>query len=144
MTNHCQATQIGYVIIITLAIPIIAVIIAGFMGVYHWAMLAISGFQLFLIGLFGTLTVKIDGADLIVRFGVGLIQKVFPLSDLESTDIVKNKWFYGWGIRFTPHGWLYNVSGYMAVEIKMKEDKKIRIGTDQPDELKKAIDQVIA
>ncbi len=144
MANRYQATQIGYVVIITLAIPIVAVIIAGSTGIYHWAMLAISAFQLILIALFGTLTVKIEDEDLKIHFGLGLIRKSFPLNEIKSTDIVKNKWYYGWGIRFTPHGWLYNVSGYMAVEIDMKGTIKYRIGTNQPDELKKAIDRARA
>ncbi len=144
MANHYQVTQIGYVVIITLAIPIVAVIIAGSMGVYHWVMLAVLAFQLILIALFATLTVKIEDDDLKIHFGLGLIRKSFPLSEIKSTEIVKNKWYYGWGIRFTPQGWLYNVSGYMAVEINMNGTITYRIGTSEPDELKKAIDQAIA
>ncbi len=56
---------------------------------------------------------------------------------------MKNPWYYGWGIRLTPHGWLYNVSGSYAVEIKTKTGKKYRIGTDVPNELEKAIRQSI-
>jgi len=57
---------------------------------------------------------------------------------------VKNPWYYGWGIRFTPHGWLYNVSGLHAVEIELKNGKKYRIGTDVPENLEKAIREFIS
>lgn len=51
--------------------------------------------------------------------------------------------YYGWGIHLTPHGWLYNVSGSDAVEIRMKTGKKYRIGTDVPEELERAISRSI-
>jgi len=55
--------------------------------------------------------------------------------------MVKNHWYYGWGIHLTPHGWLYNISGFLAVEIQMKSGKKYRIGTDEPKKLIEAIQQ---
>ena len=39
--------------------------------------------------------------------------------------------------------WIYNVSGFDAVEIIMKNGKIYRIGTDVPEELEAAIRQVI-
>jgi len=39
--------------------------------------------------------------------------------------------------------WIYNVSGWSAVEIIMKNGKIYRIGTDTPSELEAAIKQSI-
>ena len=89
--------------------------------------------------LFSILTVKVDGEEVSVRFGVGLIRKRFPLSEIESHSAVRNPWYYGWGLRRTPIGWLYNVSGLEAVEITMKDGGKVRIGTDDPAGLDAAI-----
>ncbi len=89
--------------------------------------------------LFSILTVKVDGEEVSVRFGVGLIRKRFPLSEIESPSAVRNPWYYGWGLRRTPIGWLYNVSGLEAVEITLKDGRKIRIGTDDPTGLDAAI-----
>ncbi|MDY7014940.1 MAG: hypothetical protein SVX43_15355 [Cyanobacteriota bacterium] len=52
---------------------------------------------------------------------------------------VKNPWYYGWGIRLTPRGWLFNVSGLDAVEISLNSGRHFRIGTDRPRELERAI-----
>ena len=93
--------------------------------------------------LFSSLTVIINEDDLKLRFGPGLIHERFKLHDIESSQIVRNRWYYGWGIRITPHGWLYNVSGFQAVEIKFRTGKKSRIGTDDPQRLKEAIDLAI-
>ncbi|MGE0367624.1 MAG: hypothetical protein AB7P53_01625 [Candidatus Dadabacteria bacterium] len=89
--------------------------------------------------LFSILTVEVDGEEVSVRFGVGLIRKRFPLSEIESHSAVRNPWYYGWGLRRTPIGWLYNVSGLEAVEITMKDGRKVRIGTDDPAGLDAAI-----
>jgi hypothetical protein len=44
------------------------------------------------------------------------------------------------GIRMTPSGWLYNVSGLSAIELSFKNRKtRIRIGTDKPDEIAEAV-----
>ncbi|MFC2014949.1 hypothetical protein ACFLUP_03040, partial [Chloroflexota bacterium] len=69
--------------------------------------------------------------------------KKFKLQDIKSCRAVRNFWYYGWGIRRTPYGWLYSVSGLGAVEIELVTGKKYRIGTDVPSELEKAIQQGI-
>ena len=43
----------------------------------------------------------------------------------------RNSWWYGWGIRLTPHGWMWNISGLDAVELTYRNGKKFRIGTDE-------------
>jgi hypothetical protein len=45
----------------------------------------------------------------------------------------------GWGIRWTPASWMWNVSGFDAVEITYASGKRFRIGTNQPKELAAAI-----
>ena len=45
----------------------------------------------------------------------------------------------GWGIRLTPYGWLYNVSGLEAVAISLRDGRKFALGTDDPDGLVTAI-----
>ncbi len=128
-----------------IALAIALVFIASLMALYgfNWVALTVMIIVGFCLVLFATLTVVIEQEVLKVRFGPGIIQKKFMLKDIESCQIVKNHWYYGWGIRLTPHGWLYNVSGFHAVEIKMKTGKKYRIGTDVPDDLEKTIQQSI-
>jgi hypothetical protein len=95
------------------------------------------------IGIFTRLTVAVDDQMIKIQFGLGVIRKVFPLKDIEAYCVVKNPWYYGWGIRFTPRGWLFNVSGFSAIELQMKSGKRYRIGTDDPDNLSKALDEAL-
>ena len=89
--------------------------------------------------LFGSLTVAVSRERLSLRFGIGLIRKSFPIADIRSVEVVRNRWYYGWGIRYTPHGWLFNVSGLDAVEIALGNGRKYRVGTDEPQALLAAI-----
>jgi len=92
-----------------------------------------------IIGLFATLTVEIRDGLLRFRFGLGLIRKKLKIAEIESCEVVRNPWYYGWGIHATGKGWVYNVSGFEAVEIFMSDGRRLRIGTDEPDLLRKAI-----
>ncbi|HEY2931845.1 MAG TPA: hypothetical protein VGK99_08850 [Acidobacteriota bacterium] len=48
---------------------------------------------------------------------------------------VRTPLYYGWGIRLTPSGWLWNISGLGGVEIQFDGGHKFRIGSDEPDRL---------
>ena len=43
--------------------------------------------------------------------------------------------FGGWGIRWTPHGRAYSVSGNRGVQLELKDGKNILIGSQRADEL---------
>ena len=135
-----KRTQIGYLMLAFIAIGILLVLNYFYLsGNTNPFLLIILAALAVCFLLFSILTVKVDGEEVSVRFGVGLIRKRFPLSEIESHSAVRNPWYYGWGLRRTPIGWLYNVSGLEAVEITMKDGGKVRIGTDDPAGLDAAI-----
>ena len=80
-----------------------------------------------------------------IKFGYGIFRKSYLLKDIASVKTVKNHWYYGWGIRYwvPTRMWVYNVSGFDAVEIQMRNGRIKRIGTDEPRKLEQAIQQVI-
>ena len=88
---------------------------------------------------FSTLTISIEDGMLRASFGPGLIRKRVKLVDIAFVRPVPVRWWYGWGIHLTPHGWLYNVSGWKAVEITLRNGRRFCLGTDEPDNLLKAI-----
>ena len=92
--------------------------------------------------LFHSLTVKVSHAEIALSFGIGMIRKRFATADVAGAAAVRNRWYYGWGVRLTPHGWLFNVSGLDAVELELENGRTYRIGTDQPVELLHAIESV--
>jgi hypothetical protein len=62
----------------------------------------------------------------VVRVGQAAVQASGSITP------ARNSWPYGWGIHRTPHGWLYNVSGWEAVEVALASGKRLRLGTDEP------------
>jgi hypothetical protein len=138
-----QKTQFGKITAISL---VSALLIIGYFGVYYsnfpsllLVALVLFGILLLSLILFYKLTVIVDDHNIQIIFGIGLIKKRFNLKDINSCRSVKNRWYYGLGIRLTPHGWLYSVSGLRAVEILMKDGKKYRIGTNDPEGLLKSV-----
>jgi len=107
-------------------------------GMLRWMLPAMVALALAAI-LFGSLTTEIADGELRCRFGIGLIRKRIPLRHVVAVEPVRNRWFWGWGIRYTPQGWLFNVSGLDAVELSLVGGRRLRIGTDEPDELARAI-----
>lgn len=90
--------------------------------------------------LFFGMKTYVDDTKIRIAFGIGLIRKTILLNNVKAVETVRNKWYYGWGIRLIPNGWLYNISGLHGVEIKRKDTASvIRIGTKQPALLRKAI-----
>jgi hypothetical protein len=135
---HYKHTQIGLMILAPLAVAMYIVAVTTD-DLPNWIAVLIYGIFLVVGILFSTLTVEVEQSRIRCWFGPGLIRKQFPLSDIVDAKAVRNRWFYGWGIRLTPHGWLFNVSGLDAVEITLNSGTRFRIGTDQPRELETAI-----
>src|SRR3989338_3074257 len=148
--NLYKQTQIGYMmLVVTLAVLVL------FAWVYvtalaeppsvdsgpNFAVSAIMVLILFILASFTTLIVSIDEKHLRVRFGYGIFKKKFLLEEITSVKQVKNHWYYGWGIRLwlSPKMLIYNVSGFDAVELTMKNGKVYRVGTNTPRELEAAI-----
>ena len=143
MIERYRHTQVGYLIIAAMAAVMVWIGVVLANSGINWT--AIGGLAVIAVALvlFSSLTVVIGEDEVEARFGPGPIRKRFKLNEIESWQVVKNHWYYGWGIRLTPHGVLYTVSGLDAVEIKLRTGKKFRIGTDVPQELEEAIRQAI-
>ena len=82
------------------------------------------------------ITIKVSESFISLSMGIGIVRKTYSLKDIKSITPVTNSLLTGWGIRYTSGGWLYNVSGRKAVEIRFHNSPKvIRIGTDKPEEV---------
>lgn len=89
--------------------------------------------------LFASLNVTVNEQEVVAAFGPGWFKRRINLGEIESVESVTNKWWWGWGIRRIPNGWMYNVSGLDAVELKLKKGTVFRIGTDEPEKLEEAV-----
>ncbi len=141
--NVYKHTQVGTFLIISYSAVILALGILYIVTDFNAIALFGLTIMLVVLGLFATLTVQVSDQKIRIHFGLGLIRKDFLIKEIVGYGVVENPWTYGWGIRFTPSGWLYSVSGFAAIELQMKSGKKYRIGTDDPDGFAKALDNAL-
>jgi energy-coupling factor transporter transmembrane protein EcfT len=116
----------------------IMVVISSYQG-WRWTSAIVLGILLIIAFLFPSLTVEVNDGRIKCWFGSGLIRREFALTEIIEAKAARNRWYYGWGIRYTPHGWLFNISGLDAVELTLRSGKGFRIGTDEPDRVVAAI-----
>lgn len=126
-----KTVQTGWFLMMLLGL---GAVVTRYLGYVHQSALAfyISLALLILVFVFNSLTIEISDRVFEFRLGLGLFRRRIPLSEISWARKVKNPWYYGWGIRWTPDGWLYNVHGFDAVELSLKNGKKLRVGTGDP------------
>ena len=145
MSEIYRHTQVGVLMSIMLAFACAGLLWAGISE--GWPAIIAGGLGGALAALaaclvlFTTLTVRIGDGVLAVRFGPGFPRRTIRLADIASARAVRNHWLSGYGIHRVGSGWLYNVSGRDAVEVELRGGRSIRIGTDEPEELLRALAQ---
>ena len=85
--------------------------------------------------LFSSLTIESNGDTLKWWYSARFWRREIRLTDVQSVAICRTPLWYGWGIRKIARGWLYNVSGRDAVELTMRDGRRIVLGTDRPQQL---------
>ena len=138
-------TQIGYAVIVA----IFAVILAEFVKIafgsrvgFDWKLNTIVGIVIVATGaLFSSLTIRVEGGRLSWHFAIPAVSNSVLLTDVVRVDVVRNPIIYGWGMHMISRGWVYNVSGRSAVEVTLKDGTRLRLGTDEPEALARAITQ---
>jgi len=137
-----EHTQIGHVIIWSL-FAIILIASAGLIS-HRTPPLIVSMILLLCVVLFYKLTIRIENETLCASFGPGIIRKKVRLAEIIGCEPIRIRWWYGWGIHLTPYGWLYNVSGFKAVAITLRDGRKFALGTNDPQGLTTAIRYAIS
>ena len=109
-----------------------------------WLVIALFGLLALGLLTYATLTIDVDDDRILARFGIGLIRKAIPVKDITRCEIVRTPVWWGWGLHWTPSGWLYNVSGRAAVRLELKGQRALMVGSDDAERLKAAIDARLA
>jgi len=132
-------TQVGWVIIGSSVGIFIAIVLLSLAMPPNPGQIPLLAFTTVFLALitwiFGTLTVTVDNQWITVAFGPGFVTKRIPINSVTGCEVVRNKWWWGWGVRLIPGGLLFNVSGLHAVELQLISGSRIRIGTDEPEKL---------
>ena len=138
MTRY-EHTQIGHFVIWALLGGAVVTVTIGATVSPPWIHFVIAAILLLAVAGFYKLTIKIDNESVIASFGPGLIKKETRLTEIIACEPIRIRWWYGWGIHLTPYGWLYNISGWDAVTITLRDGRRFSLGTDDPHGLTAAI-----
>jgi len=138
MTVPYRHTQPGTLMVIALALGATLVGVGAGLST-RWPLLALAVALAVLAWLFSSLTVEVSEGQVQWYFGPGIWKYRIALADVDSIEIVRNKWWNGFGIRMRPGFRLYNVSGLDAVELRLKTGEVRRIGTNDPQGLASAM-----
>ena len=139
MTVSYRHTQVGYLMIAVLSAGVLGLTASIAFGNGPKVLVVVIAILALCLLLFPTLTAVVQDNRLRCFFGIGLIRREIPVPTILAVSVVRNPWTYGWGLRLIPGGWLWNVSGFDAVELQLQNGKVFRIGTDEPDALRTAI-----
>jgi len=148
MTYH--HVQMGWAVIggsvvgFGLALAVTLSLSASTLAAAPWLVFALFGLLALGLLTYATLTVEVDKEQVRAHFGIGLIRKSIPLADIARCEVVRTPTWWGWGMHWTPSGWLYNVSGRAAVRLEMTSQRPVMIGSDEAERLKAAIDAGLA
>jgi hypothetical protein len=135
MYKHTQIGLLMYLIFL----PIVIGLLISYYFFANYLILVLAIFMAIALFIFNSLSVELADGALKFYFGPGIIRNIIPLGSIISVKSVRNSWYFGWGIHWFGRGWLYNVSGFDAVELQLNNNKVIRIGTDEPRRLENAI-----
>lgn len=137
-----RRTQLGTVTVVAVGGSAVMLALIGARTGWHLATVAVLVLLVAALGVFCCLTIEIDRRQLRCFFGPGLIRRTIAVHEIVAARPVRNRWYYGWGIRLTPSGWMFNVSGLDAVELSLASGVRFRIGTDRPGEVMVALGMV--
>ena len=153
MGAESRYTQIGIITILMILLAAVFTAFALYSGInsaegQSATMLKVTGLVVagvFVLALasFYSFTIQIVDGKINSWFGFGVARKSFPLEEIRSVEVVENPWYYFWGIKSIPGGWLYSIApGGQALELVIKDGKLIRLGTNRGEEIKQELDGV--
>ena len=96
-----------------------------------------SGVLLLLSLAFKQMTVFEENEELAVQFGpLPILRRRLPFSEMESVARGRTTILDGWGVHLSPRGgWTWNIWGRDCVTVRLRGNRIIHIGTDDPEGL---------
>ncbi len=84
----------------------------------------------------------IDSNEIKIRF-VPLVIKDIYWEDVDVANVIDYGFVGGWGIRLgTRYGTVYNIKGSKGLQLVLKSGKRLVVGTQREEELKRVVDHI--
>jgi hypothetical protein len=124
---------------LNLLIVIVTAVAAMFAGPRYGPVYALT-----ILGalVFARLTTRVDREGISWSFTLGVPAGRLVFAELDHAELTRTNLFEGWGLHWSIwHGWVWNVWGFRAVELFLRNGQRETIGTDDPQGLFAAIEQ---
>lgn len=137
MYHHVQRAP-WYLLLIVIGVG--EIVFAAFLPVTNIIRLILgvsAGVLLLLSFTFKQLSVFEENEVLVVQFGpLPSLRRRLPFSEMESVTRGRTTILDGWGIHLSPRGgWTWNIWGRDCVTVRLRGNRIIHIGTDDPEGL---------
>lgn len=133
-------TQHAKAITLMLVVPLlVSLSVARFVPTLQYTMYIVAGLIGTLAGLFSVMTIRVSDRFVHWSFGPGFMRRKIALAQIQIASITRTTWLEGWGIHYTGRGWLYNVGGFDALHITLKDGSQVLLGSNDVDTLHQAI-----
>jgi hypothetical protein len=140
--DHTQRGPLA--VIVTLFFLIVFALTVAFGGESAAVVTAMGALLMGILAVvwaFSSLRVTVDADRVTVRFTLGWPTRGFSTEDIAGFTRVRNKWWYGLGVRVVPGGaWMFNTWGLDAVELELRSGKRFRIGSNDSANLVAALE----
>jgi hypothetical protein len=140
-TDMYEHRQLGITpLLIVVGVTLVAIIVS-----VHAGAPALCALVVILVaagGAFSSMTVRVSAAGVDWAYTFGLPRGHLDFRDIDRVEPVTTNLLEGWGIHWTWwHGWLWNVSGFDAVEIHRRGAGPVTLGTNDVAGLYDAIER---
>jgi hypothetical protein len=139
--RHHQVSWWGLgVVAVVCALIVVATVAAGAgdeLSAWFWVVVLAAAAVVMVDA--SRLTVEVDEHAVHVAFRFGWPRRTIRREEIVAVAPVRVRWYHGWGIRKVRNGWMYNVSGFDAIELSLVDGASFWIGTDDPDGLLAAL-----
>lgn len=142
MKTVYKKTQYSILVLIFM-LPIIAFL--GYAYTYQigskpislWLAFAVLLILLLALALFYKITITVDNTKIVATFGIGLLKRSIPISEIDFKTLEKVNFsaLVGIGLRLTSKGWLWNVKVGDAIHFKTKQGNTFLVGTDDYEQI---------
>lgn len=140
MIVHYRKSQVSNVIVVATGSGII--ILGNIMWAFGcrcslWAVIVLLAV---VMTLFGAFTVEVGEDAVTAQFGPGFLKRRIPLRRIRYVRPMEIPWYFGWGVKWIPRGWMFRGSGTAVVELELDDGRRFCIGSPEPEALAEAID----
>ena len=130
MKDYRHTQRAGRWLIIPLVASVGLLVAAWLTGI--WSLLAGVAVLGIAACVFSSLTIEVRSGELRWRYGLGLLHRRVSLAEVADVRPVRTTLMEGWGIHYTRFGWLYNIAGFGAVAVRLRNGREFAVGTDDP------------